>query len=655
MGGTRSFAAGALLIGISLAIAFAVPARANDEWRPINPADLALKDNPSSPGSQAMILYREEYTDSMGSYVTEYYRIKIFNAAGKKYGDVEIPFNKSVSSIHDLKARTILPNGTVVDFTGKPFEKVVVKTNGLKVYEATFTFPDVQPGCIIEYKYRLQYDSDYYWDITWNIQDKLFTREAHFTIRPPMGPDAPGLYSRTFGFPRQVHPVRQKNGNFTLIMHNVQALKEEPYMMPDDMLRGRVQFFFQRDRLEAVGKFWNEQAKKWARDLNDFINKKSQLKQVVDQTTSPSDPPMVKLRKLYARAQQIRDIDWYPIGPAPTKTEKLKDNHNVEDVLKHGYGNGGEINSLFLGLARAAGFDARKVYFADRGRLIFRPSLENTRELSGDIVVVNLAGKNLFFDPGSPDYPFGLLTWNETGMDGLAVSKKGAEFINIPSTKAEEALTERHADLTLDARGSLNGTLEIDFTGIRGSAIRQAERGEGQSDRRKDLSKMIDPGLPSGASFHITSVTGWRHSSAPLKVEGKLSIPGYGTGLGKRLLVPLVPFASPVASAFHSATRVNAIYFEYPFEHRDDVTLHLPAGYGVESLPKLPSVSGPAFVYTVTTAKQANTLHVTRDLAVRGFYFEAKYYPAIRSFFSMVKTGDDDQAVLEASVAAASH
>jgi hypothetical protein len=33
-------------------------ARAQDDWQPINRADLALKDNPAQPGADAMILYR---------------------------------------------------------------------------------------------------------------------------------------------------------------------------------------------------------------------------------------------------------------------------------------------------------------------------------------------------------------------------------------------------------------------------------------------------------------------------------------------------------------------------------------------------------------------------------------------------------------------
>jgi hypothetical protein len=655
MGGRLRFAATNLLIGICVAVGLAAPARANEHWRPIKPADLALKDNPASPGAQAMILYREEFTDSMNSYITEYYRIKIFTAEGKKYGDIQIPFDKGVSSIHDIKARTVLPSGKVIEFKVKPFQKVVVKGNGVKVLADTFSFPDLKPGCIIEYKYRQQYDSDYYYDITWEVQDMhLFTREELFTIRPPSGPNAPGLFSRTIGLDHPVHPVKQKDGTYALILHNIPPLKHEPYMMPAELLQGRIEFFFQLKRLEKSTKFWNDQAKSWAKDENRFLNKKKTLRKVVAQTISPSDSPMAKLRKLYARAQQIHNTDFYDFGPPPAHSKKLKDNNNVKDVLKHGYGSGGDINALFVGLARAAGFDAHKVLFAGRQVGVFRPGAEDTQELNGDVVLVHVGGKNLFLDPGSVDYPFGLLTWDETGIEGLEVSKEGGTIVPIPSTKATQALTERHADLHLTPSGALAGKLEIDFKGIRGARIREAERGEAQSDRRKDLSKLIKPWLPSGASFHITSVTGWRHSAVPLRVEGTLKDSGYGTALGKRLLVPLVPFVSPEAGAFHSATRVNAVYFGYPFSHHDDITLHLPAGYSVESLPKLPAVNSSAFVYTVAAAKQDNTLHVTRDLSVLGFYFPVKDYPGVRSFFSTVKTGDDDQAVLETSVATAS-
>src|SRR5579862_2494964 len=67
---------------------------AKDDWLSIDPADLALKDNPASPGAHAMILYRESAIDAKTSTLSDYVRIKIFTEEGKKSGDVRIPFNK---------------------------------------------------------------------------------------------------------------------------------------------------------------------------------------------------------------------------------------------------------------------------------------------------------------------------------------------------------------------------------------------------------------------------------------------------------------------------------------------------------------------------------------------------------------------------------
>src|SRR5579864_5460081 len=131
------------------------PTPAGDEWQPVSKEDLALKDNPASPGAHAMILYRESSVDTTEASVSEYVRIKIFTEEGKKFGDVEIPFIKREGGfdIHDVRARTIRPDGSIVNFDGKVFEKEVYKIGGVKELEKTFSLPEVQPGCIVEYKY----------------------------------------------------------------------------------------------------------------------------------------------------------------------------------------------------------------------------------------------------------------------------------------------------------------------------------------------------------------------------------------------------------------------------------------------------------------------------------------------------------------------
>ena len=60
------------ILHIVILVAFSVlfasrTSQAGDDWLPIPPADLALKDNPAQPGAHAMILYRESDMDSKES------------------------------------------------------------------------------------------------------------------------------------------------------------------------------------------------------------------------------------------------------------------------------------------------------------------------------------------------------------------------------------------------------------------------------------------------------------------------------------------------------------------------------------------------------------------------------------------------------------
>ncbi len=71
-------------------------ARAGEDWLPVSPEDLALKDNPAQPGSSAMILYRESVVNakmakSVGDSIDEYYRIKIFTQDATKQGNNRNP------------------------------------------------------------------------------------------------------------------------------------------------------------------------------------------------------------------------------------------------------------------------------------------------------------------------------------------------------------------------------------------------------------------------------------------------------------------------------------------------------------------------------------------------------------------------------------
>ncbi|MGB7175065.1 MAG: DUF3857 domain-containing protein, partial [Candidatus Acidiferrales bacterium] len=355
--GARRYLSASFFLILFVCSVLVIPSDApgDDDWLPINPADLALKDNPASPGANAMILYRQEFTDASNAFTTEYYRIKIFTEEGKKEGDVEIPLVKGRDTVEDIRARTIRSDGSIVPFTGQIFEKEIVKAGNFKVLEKTFTMPDIQPGCIIEYKYKVQRDRELYWSVGWDVQQDLFTRDADFSIHPPSGAFAPATYVHTMGLGQEAKPVKQKNGDYTLVLQDIPGMAEEDYMMPKEMLRGRVEFIFKNANLskQSTEQYWKQTDEIINQSVDNYVNKKNALQQVVAATTAPSDSPETKLRKLYARVQSIRNLSYEDRTSQEWKREKIQINNNVEDVLKRNYGYIREINDAFIGLARA--------------------------------------------------------------------------------------------------------------------------------------------------------------------------------------------------------------------------------------------------------------------------------------------------------------
>src|SRR5262249_6368883 len=132
--GTR----GTMLRKYWLAVIFAVavlslssPARALDDWQPINQDELKMVADAAHP-YDAIILYHEEQADDMQSHSLVYKRVKILTEKGKRFADVAIPYDADDIHISGIKARTIAPDGSITVFDGKVYNSTIVKGRGIK-------------------------------------------------------------------------------------------------------------------------------------------------------------------------------------------------------------------------------------------------------------------------------------------------------------------------------------------------------------------------------------------------------------------------------------------------------------------------------------------------------------------------------------------
>ncbi len=260
-----------------------------------------------APGAPAVILYRQVDRDDVGNHQYDYLRIKILKEEGRKYADVEIPFFKENEDVHSVKARTIRPDGTIANFEGKPIEKTIVKAKGVKYLAKVVVLPDVQVGSIIEYHYVTQLQEHYVFDSHWILSEELFTKHAKFSLKPSTY--FPVRYSWQ-GLPPGTAVPKNEAGTIRLEMSNVAAFQTEDYMPPPNELKARVDFVYTEDFEPQADKFWKKQGKKEYDKVESFVGKRKAMEQAVGQIVSPSDTPEVKLQKIYARVQQLRNTGY---------------------------------------------------------------------------------------------------------------------------------------------------------------------------------------------------------------------------------------------------------------------------------------------------------------------------------------------------------
>jgi hypothetical protein len=335
------------------------------------------------------------------------------------------------------------------------------------------------------------------------------------------------------------------------------------------------------------------------------------------------------------------------------KREKEKSPGSVEDVWKSGYASGVQLTWLYLALVRAAGFEAYGVWASDRRNYFFSSLRMDRNRLDSNLVLVKLNGKDVYSDPGAEFTPFGLLPWAETGVQGLRLDKDGGNWVTTALPESSASRIERSASLKLSDTGDLEGKLKVTFTGLEAMWRRVEERNVDDAGRKHFLEDQVKEFIPAASEVELANKPEWTSSAPALVAEFSLKVPGWASGAGHRALVPVGLFSASEKHLFDHATRVHPIYFEFPSQKVDDITIEIPPGWQVTGLPPGRSQLGKVVEYTLKVENDKGRLHLARMLNLDILLLEAKYYLPLRNFFQMVKTTDDEQIVLQPGAATA--
>jgi hypothetical protein len=157
--------------------------------------------------------------------------------------------------------------------------------------------------------------------------------------------------------------------------------------------------------------------------------------------------------------------------------------------------------------------------------------------------------------------------------------------------------------------------------------------------------------VPSGIEVKLTNTPDWSAWEEPLVAEFELRIPGWVAGAGQRQLLKIGVFGAVDDRTFEHQTRMQPIYFEFPSQSSDDVSIEIPAGKHINSLPKPRTLTFNGYSYVQAAEEQDDTLHLKRDISFRLLLVKAQFYDQLRDFFQSVRTADEEQIVIAPVVA----
>lgn len=645
-----------------------------EDWLPVTPQDLQYKEVPGNKGASAVRLYYAQHINDNTSSWFIYQRIKILNdkalnpdSRGKTYADVEIPlftFQDIVENITDLKARTIKPDGSIVEFSGKPFEKVIFKSRGDKVSVLALSMPEVSVGSIVEYKYRRIYSAPGYSMIKvfapgeWDIQSELHTVKESLYYQPFDGTAFQSMSKPEFYFDgavisRVIINLKEKPRDIgsavQLDLANVPPFEPEEFMPPESNFKPAVIFFYNRRGSVSVDKEWQEIGKDRYETYETYMANNHGVKEEAIKAIGGESDPQMKLHKIYERVQQVRNLTFERFRTKnELKQENLVRNKGAGDVLAHGYGNNRDITLLFVAMARAAGFDASLVQVSDRKERFFARDWTSLEQIDNLIADVNLNGADLYLEPGTRFCSYGFLRWNHTATDGLKLDKKGGTFVKAPPATYDRSVIRRAAQATLDESGRLKGNVNIEFKGAEALEHRLDELENDEAGRKKDLEDELKEWLPKGAIVTMVASQGWEGTDEPLTASFSVEVPDFASAAGKRLLAPANLFQLKQNQAFTHGERKYPVYFPYPFTEADSVSIQVPAGFTIESVPPEKEAKLPYARYKSISQFDGMNLVTQRNLIFNGVYFPLEKYSELKGFFGTVQVGDEQQAVLHA-------
>ncbi|RXG14019.1 putative protein DUF3857 [Leeuwenhoekiella aestuarii] len=641
--------------------------------------ELQEEAHPLDPEADAAILYREKYShldylqNSGFILKTEVYeRIKIYNPEGFKWATQQVALYQGSSSEETISGL----RGVTYTLEGSNIEETKLRKDGIfseernKYYDIEkFTLPNLQKGCVIEFKYEVMspfistidevklqeeiplnkakitftspewliYQMHRKGLLPLDVNETTTADKVNYTVRPGIssggslrGGTRAAVQNRTIDFQRKKYIIEASD---------VPSLKEEVFSSNIDNFRSAISFElsytqYPGEPFEKITSNWEAVSK----TIYDSENFGGQLK---NQRFFDDDVDAVLEGAVSSEEKVVRIFEFVKRRMTWNNFLGIYADQGVKEAYKTGTGNSADINLLLVSMLQYAGLDANPVILStrDNGIPIFP-----TRDGFNDVIAgVTIDGNTMLMDATNKLGAVNLLEEGLLNWQGRLIRKDGiSDWVDLyPTTHAIES-TLVNFEISDDLMTT--GTAKSRYTGHYGLSYRRKFKGKTEQEHLENLEE-----IHTGVEINDFEFKNLDNVYEPVEVSYDFEMLNGGVEevAGKIYVSPLF-YLTQAENPFKSEERNHPIDFRFPWKDRYVLKIKVPEGYAVESLPKSGAMSLidnlGSFRYMIS--ESATGISVSTEFSLNSSLIPAELYLDLKKFYEMIVSKQNEKIVL---------
>lgn len=636
--------------------------------------ELKEKTHPKDTSAVAAILYNKGttsfvYNENDGFLINTdvEMKIKIYKKEGYEWANQSVPFfvgNNDKEEVTFSKATTYnLVNGQIEKTKLKKEGEFVENINRIWS-QKKITLPNVKEGSIIEFKYSIRspYISSFpdwefqksipvnYSEYNTYVPEYFFYNVHHKGFLTPKvtqnSIQSSILLSSKELVQRGVmakYEISNKTVNYNenqtkYILEDVPALKDESFVNSiknyttsiEHELTGKQ---MPQSNYKSYSSTW-EDIVKGIYENDDFgaqLNKDSYFEEDLK--------PI--LASISSRNERIETI----FNFVKSKMNWNRENGYLSSTgLRKAYqdriGNVADINLILVAMLRYAGVEANPILISTRSNGI---SLFPSRNAFNYIIAgVELEGDILLLDATSKNASPNILPTRDLNWFGRIIRKDGSsdQVDLMPKFTSKENI---NAMVEISKDGKVSGKVREQYTDYLAYAFREKNGTTTQESYLEKLEKKH--GNIEISDYAITNVDSLKNPITEIysfKSNNSVEIIG-----NKMYFSPLLFFREN-ENPFKQDHREFPVDFIYPFENKNVLSIMIPEGYTVESMPKPITISMSDNIANLTfiinnTERQ---IQISASVKINSSIVPANYYEELKTFFTEVIKKENEKIIL---------